>query len=92
MAFVSESRLPDTMAVRTGANNVGPGQYDVDSLQHKQLMAAIYPKKSAPFNSTEKRSKEVPQKSVSPGKLSCLKTAAIPLQIRRCLLRSVLNK
>ena len=71
MAFVSESKLPDTMAVKTGGFNVGPGQYDVDSLQHKQLMAAIYPKKSAPFNSTEKRTKEVPQKSVSPGKLIC---------------------
>ena len=71
MAFVSESRLPDTVAVKTGAYTVGPGQYDVDSLQHKQLMAAIYPKKSAPFNSTEKRTKEVPQKSVSPGKLIC---------------------
>eukprot|EP00354_Favella_ehrenbergii_P001691 CAMPEP_0170463468 /NCGR_PEP_ID=MMETSP0123-20130129/8567_1 /TAXON_ID=182087 /ORGANISM="Favella ehrenbergii, Strain Fehren 1" /LENGTH=347 /DNA_ID=CAMNT_0010728905 /DNA_START=11 /DNA_END=1054 /DNA_ORIENTATION=+ len=55
------------MAVKTAAINVGPGQYDIDSLQHKQLMAAIYPKKSAPFNSSDKRSKEILQKSISPG-------------------------
>ena len=35
MAFVSEGKLPDTMAVRTAGNTVGPGQYDVDSLAHK---------------------------------------------------------
>ena len=70
MAFVSEVKLPNTMAVKTAGNSVGPGQYDIDSLAHKQLMAAIYPKKSAPFNSTEKRTKEVTQKMVVPGKLS----------------------
>ena len=69
MAFVSESKLPESLAVKTAAVNVGPGQYDIDSLQHKQLMAAIYPKKSAPFNSTEKRTKEIPQKNKVPGKL-----------------------
>lgn len=68
MAFVSESKLPNTMAVKTAGNTIGPGQYDVDSVAHKLLMAAIYPKKSAPFNSTEKRSKELTPKMVVPGK------------------------
>ena len=68
MAFVSEKPLPPDVANRTAAANVGPGQYDVDSTAHKELMAAIYPKKVAPFNSTEKRAKERKQKDNSPGK------------------------
>ena len=70
MAFVSEKPLPPDVANRTAAANVGPGQYDVDSTAHKELMAAIYPKKVAPFNSTEKRAKERKQKDNSPGKSS----------------------
>ena len=41
MAFVSESRLPNTMAVKTAAINVGPGQYDIDSLQ--QAVRDVHP-------------------------------------------------
>jgi len=52
MAFVSESKLPGTFALKTAAIAVGPGQYDTDSKAHKNLMAMIYPKKTAPFNST----------------------------------------
>ena len=58
MAFVSEKPLPPDMANKTAAESVGPGQYDVDAGAHKELMAAIYPKKSAPFNSTDIRAKE----------------------------------
>ena len=58
MAFVSEKPLPEDVANKTAAMNVGPGQYDIDSTAHKELMAAIYPKKAAPFNSTEKRHRE----------------------------------
>lgn len=58
MAFVSEKPLPPDITNKTAAGSVGPGQYDIDSLAHKELMAAIYPKKAAPFNSTEKRTKE----------------------------------
>ena len=68
MAFVSEKPLPADVANKTAAANVGPGQYDIDSTAHKELMAAIYPKKVAPFNSTEKRAKERKQKDNSPGK------------------------
>ena len=68
MAFVSEKPLPETLAVKTAASNIGPGQYDIDSVAHKQLMAAIYPKRAAPFNSTDKRDKERKQSSSSPGK------------------------
>lgn len=56
MAFTSMQPLPGTLVNKKSPTaNIGPGQYDVDSLAHKQLMAAIYPKKSAPFNSTNKR-------------------------------------
>ena len=57
MAFVSEKPLPPDIANKTAAVNVGPGQYDIDSIAHKELMAAIYPKKAAPFNSTDNRNK-----------------------------------
>ena len=68
MAFVSEKPLPNDFSVKTAANNVGPGQYDVDAGAHKELMQAIYPKKAAPFNSSDRRDKEKRQVSVSPGK------------------------
>lgn len=35
MAFVSESKLPNSVALKTAAIAVGPGQYDTDSLVHK---------------------------------------------------------
>ena len=56
MAFISEKPLPGDFSNKTAAANVGPGQYDIDSQAHKQLVAAIYPKKNAPFNSTDQRS------------------------------------
>ena len=68
MAFVSEKPLPADVANKTAASNVGPGQYDIEGQAHKELMAAIYPKKAAPFNSTDKREKERKQVSMSPGK------------------------
>ena len=70
MAFVSERPLPESIAYKSGADGVGPGQYDIESTAHKQLMAAIYPKKYAPFNSTEKRNKVQPKKSAQPGKIN----------------------
>lgn len=68
MAFVSEKPLPADMANKTAAGAVGPGQYDIDSVAHKQLMAAIYPKKTAPFNSTSDRKNEMSTAKLSPGK------------------------
>lgn len=68
MAFVSEKPLPDSVANKTAANDVGPGQYDIDSTAHKQLMAAIYPKKSAPFNASSTRDAERKPRHNSPGK------------------------
>ena len=70
MAFVSERALPDDIVNKTAAANVGPGQYDIDAGAHKELMAAIYPKKAAPFNSTDIRVRERKQISMSPGKLA----------------------
>ena len=70
MAFISEKPLPGDFSVKTAANNVGPGQYDIDGEAHKELMKAIYPKKAAPFNSTDRREKERKQASMSPGKCS----------------------
>ena len=35
MAFVSERALPEDVAEKTGASNLGPGQYDVDSEAHR---------------------------------------------------------
>ena len=34
---------------------MGPGAYDVDGFEHKQMMKALYPKKNAPFNQTDSR-------------------------------------
>ena len=58
MAFVSEKPLPADVTNKTAASGIGPGQYDVEAGAHKELMAAIYPKKTAPFNSTDIRAKE----------------------------------
>ena len=50
MAFVNESPKAINFINRTSSDNLGPGQYDVDSTEHKQLMAVLRPKKAAPFN------------------------------------------
>ena len=60
--------MPESLASKGATMNIGPGQYDVDSTAHKQLMAAIYPKKSAPFNSTAKKDAEKRSSPRSPGK------------------------
>ena len=73
MAFVSASPKNIQFANRTSAPAVGPGQYDIDSTEHKQLMAMLRPKKNAPFNQTAKRPHHAePRKTFrqTPGKLT----------------------
>lgn len=55
MAFVNSSPKKYDFHNRTSSENLGPGQYDVDSVEHKQLMAVLRPKKAAPFNATAER-------------------------------------
>ena len=55
MAFVNTSPQKYDFKNRTSSENLGPGQYDVDSTEHKQLMAVLRPKKAAPFNASAKR-------------------------------------
>ena len=55
MAFVSSSPQKYNFANKTSSQNLGPGQYDVDSTEHKQLMSVLRPKKTAPFNQTATR-------------------------------------
>ena len=50
MAFVSSSPKKLDFNNRTSSETLGPGQYDIDSSEHKQLMAVLRPKKTAPFN------------------------------------------
>ena len=52
MAFTSQGAEKYEFVRNSEASKkgLGPGQYDVDSTAHKQLMAALYPKKTAPFN------------------------------------------
>ena len=52
MAFVNSSPQKYDFKNRTSSDNLGPGQYDVDSVEHKSLMAVLRPKKTAPFNQT----------------------------------------
>ena len=68
MAFTSQDLKPHDFVRNSAAKGVGPGQYDVDSTAHKQLMAALYPKKTAPFNATEAKLREKTSKSPVPGK------------------------
>ena len=68
MAFVNQSPTKFDLSHKSAADLIGPGQYDVDSTQHKQLMAALYPKKTAPFNGTEGRMRNA-QNLPSPGKI-----------------------
>ena len=35
--------------------SIGPGSYDIDGSTHKELMSVLYPKKNAPFMTTEAR-------------------------------------
>lgn len=73
MAFVSASPKNIQFANRSSAQAVGPGQYDIDSTEHKQLMAMLRPKKNAPFNQTAKRPHHAePRKTFrqTPGKLT----------------------
>jgi hypothetical protein len=55
MAFINSSPKQIEFANQTSSANLGPGQYDIDSTEHKQLMSVLRPKKTAPFNQTEKR-------------------------------------
>ena len=68
MAFVNQSPTKFDFANRSAADLVGPGQYDVERTQHKQLMAALYPKKTAPFNGTEMRMRNSSGVLNNPGK------------------------
>ena len=68
MAFVSEVKRLHSIAETTAASSVGPGQYDGESVAHKQLMASIFPKRRAPFDSSGKRSKFAsPEQLNTPG-------------------------
>lgn len=68
MAFVSEVKRLHSIAETTAASSVGPGQYDGESVAHKQLMASIFPKRRAPFDSSDKRSKIAsPEQLNTPG-------------------------
>ena len=50
MAFVHESPKKASFIPTSQSGNIGPGEYQGEGDQHKQAMEAIYPKKSAPFN------------------------------------------
>ena len=52
MAFVNSSPSKYDFKNRTSSDNLGPGQYDIDSTEHKNLMAVLRPKKTAPFNAS----------------------------------------
>ena len=69
MAFVNSSPKQIDFRNRTSTDNLGPGHYDIDSKEHKQLMAVLRPKKAAPFNQSAKRTlHKVDMKSPTPGK------------------------
>ena len=71
MAFTAQSPSKHDFVRNSAAKPLGPGQYDVDSTAHKQLMAALYPKKTAPFNQTEAKLHR--KESPVPGKLITIK-------------------
>ena len=68
MAFTAQSPTKMDFVRNSAAKPLGPGQYDIDSTAHKQLMAALYPKKTAPFNATEAKLQR--KESPIPGKLT----------------------
>ena len=54
MAFVSESARDMAQHVKqTASGQLGPGEYYNEGNLHKMAMEAIYPKKTAPFNSNQ---------------------------------------
>ena len=78
MAFVNSSPQKYDFKNKTSSDNLGPGQYDIDSVEHKQLMSVLRPKKTAPFNQTAKRTLHKDDtKANIPGKIQAL----LPLNI-----------
>lgn len=67
MAFVSASPKNINFINKTSSAMIGPGQYDVDSSQHKQIMSILRPKKNAPFNATTGRGLLANKSSKTPG-------------------------
>lgn len=54
MAFVNEGVRDMQQHVRkTASGQLGPGEYFNEGNLHKMAMEAIYPKKTAPFNSNQ---------------------------------------
>lgn len=86
MAFTSQGANKYDFVRNSGAKPLGPGQYDVDSTAHKQLMAALYPKKSAPFNQTEAKLQR--KESPVPGKFQKRRLSILRKQLL-LLFRSV---
>ena len=39
---------------------IGPGSYEPEASAHKELMTALYPKKTVPFNATDQRNTSSP--------------------------------
>lgn len=82
MAFVSETnRDMQQHITKTASGQLGPGEYFNEGNLHKMAMEAIYPKKTAPFNSNKnwhvtgpivKDDGRTNFKNTSPGKLSQL--------------------
>lgn len=80
MAFVNESnRNMQQHIFKTASGQLGPGEYFNEGNLHKMAMEAIYPKKTAPFNSNKgwavtgpiiKDDGKTNFKNTSPGKLS----------------------
>ena len=78
MAFVNEAvRDMQTHVQKTGSGQLGPGEYYNEGNLHKMAMEAIYPKKTAPFNSNQgwdvvgaivKDDGRANKKNTSPGK------------------------
>jgi hypothetical protein len=53
MAFVNQSKRETIFEEQQRSQSkliVGPGFYDPEAKAHKDLMAALYPKKQVPFN------------------------------------------
>ena len=77
MAFVNEAPRNTTHHVqKTASGQLGPGEYFNEGNLHKMAMEAIYPKKTAPFNSNNgwevvgqivKDDGRVNKKNTSPG-------------------------
>lgn len=80
MAFVNETNRDMQQHIhKTASGQLGPGEYFNEGNLHKMAMEAIYPKKTAPFNSNKgwavtgpivKDDGKTNFKHSSPGKLS----------------------